>query len=95
MSAARGVVRLDDDQVRVTVWTFGPDNAATGHHRHELDDVLVPLTGGTFTVTGVDGSVRELLQMAGVPYRGAAGTAHDVASVPGQTAVVVEVELRR
>ena len=85
MSAARGRVRRDDDRVRVSVWSFRPDGAATGQHLHELDDV-VPLMGGTSTVTGADGSVRELVQTVSVPYRRAAGTAHDVASPPGQTA---------
>ena len=51
MSQARGTVSVDDDRVRVTTWTFEAAGTATGRHRHEFDYVIVPITGGTFTVT--------------------------------------------
>ena len=46
------------DQVRATTWTFDTAGAATGRRRHEIDYLVVPITGGPFTVTDVDGSVR-------------------------------------
>jgi hypothetical protein len=95
MSAAGSTVMVDDDRLRITTWTFDADGAATGHHRHEFDYVVVPVTGGTFTVIGADGSVRELVQVPGAPYLGAAGTAHDVVNASGTRAVFVEVELKR
>ena len=42
----------------------------------------------------IDGSVREMNQVAGSPYLGAAGTAHDVVSVAADEAVFVEIELK-
>ena len=95
MTAARSTISVDNDEIRVTTWTFRAHGASTGRHRHEFDYVVVPVTGGTFVVTGEDGSVREMTQTAGAPYLGVAGTTHDVASTPGSDAVFVEIELKR
>jgi quercetin dioxygenase-like cupin family protein len=94
MSAAEAVTTVDDDQVRVTTWTFPEAGASTGTHVHEHDYVVVPVTGGTFRVTMADGSLRELRQDAGVPYRGVAGTAHEVSNGGDGPAVFVEAELK-
>ena len=95
MSTAHSTVAADNEQVRVTNWAFEEAGAATGQHRHEYDYVVVPITGGTFTVTDVDGSVHEMKQVAGSAYVGAAGTAHDVVSATDQEAVFIEIELKR
>jgi beta-alanine degradation protein BauB len=95
MNVAHHHLSADNDQVRVTTWTFGAAGAATGHHRHEFDYVVVPITGGTFTVTDADGSTRKMDQVAGAPYLGTAGTTHDVASDTDHEAVFVEIELKR
>ncbi len=95
MSLARHVVNADTDEVRVTTWTFAEAGAATGEHRHEFDYVVVPVTGGRFQVVELDGSVREMDQVAGSPYLGTAGTEHDVVSAAAAEAVFVEIELKR
>ena len=95
MTTAQAAVMADNDQVRVTTVTFAATGAATGKHRHELDYVVVPVTGGTFLVTETDGSTREMTQVAGLPYLGTAGTTHNVANTPGHEAVFVEIELKR
>jgi quercetin dioxygenase-like cupin family protein len=89
---AESTVLVDNDRVRVTVWTFAPGQA-TGQHRHELDYVVVPVSGGTFTVTAADGTT-ELNQQAGQAYARQAGVEHDVANSGPQRAVFVEVELK-
>jgi hypothetical protein len=94
MPAAHSTVVADNERVRVTVWTFEATGSATGHHLHELDYVVVPVTGGTFAVTQPDGSGRHLVQTAGMPYLGAIGTEHDVANTVGEEAVFVEIELK-
>jgi beta-alanine degradation protein BauB len=94
VSQARSVTDLDDDRIRVTTWTFDEPGAATGAHVHEYDYVVVPVTGGTFTVVGADGTTCEMTQAAGSPYRGTAGTAHDVVNASGTRAVFVEIELK-
>jgi hypothetical protein len=95
MNQARATKSVDDDRIRVTNWTFGADQASTGPHRHELDYLVVPVTGGTFTVTGIDGSVRTMTQTAGTPYLGTAGTEHEVVNVSGHAVSFVEIELKR
>ena len=93
MSEAKPMVTIDDHQVRVTTWTFDEAGDATGPHVHEFDYIVVPVTGGTFTVTDSDGATREMTQQAGAPYRGSTGTAHNVmANAP---AVFAEIELKR
>ena len=94
MAEARATVGVDTDQVRVTTWTFDGPGAAIGRHRHEFDYVVVPVTGGTFTVIDPDGSEREMNQVAGAPYLGTAGTEHDVVSAGEGEAVFVEIELK-
>ena len=95
MSAARATTVVDDERVRVTTLTFDAIGDATGWHVHEYDYVVVPVTGGTFAVTTPDGATRELVQRAGSPYRGSAGTEHDVVNAGGAPAVFVEIELKR
>jgi quercetin dioxygenase-like cupin family protein len=94
VAIARSTRTTDDDRVRVTTLTFA-DGDETGDHRHEFDYLVVPVTGGTFTVVERDGSTRELAQAAGVPYLGRAGTEHNVINASGRDATFVEIELKR
>jgi beta-alanine degradation protein BauB len=93
MEQAEASVIVDSERVRVTSWTFQPGQA-TGLHRHELDYVVVPVSGGSFTVTGPDEARSELRQEAGQAYARQAGVEHDVANPGPGTAVFVEVELK-
>jgi beta-alanine degradation protein BauB len=95
VSEASGVTDIDDDQVRVTTWTFDGAGDATGPHVHEYDYVVVPITGGRFTVVDSEGATREMTQEPASPYRGVAGTAHDVICSTGSRVVFVEIELKR
>jgi beta-alanine degradation protein BauB len=95
VSAARATTVVDDERVRITTWTFDADGAAIGWHVHEYDYIVVPVTGGTFTVTTPDGATHELAQEAGSPYLGSAGTEHDVVNASGAPAEFVEIELKR
>lgn len=94
MPIARSTRTVDDDRVRVTTLTFDHGDE-TGDHRHEYDYLVVPVTGGTFTVIERDGSTRELAQEAGMPYLGRAGTQHNVVNTSGRVATFVEIELKR
>lgn len=95
MTKAIATVSADDERIRVTTWTFEAAGDNTGEHRHECDYVVVPVTGGAFTVVGLDGSERTMAQVAGEPYLGTAGTEHDVVSAADGPAVFVEIELKR
>jgi quercetin dioxygenase-like cupin family protein len=91
---ARTTTTADDDRVRVSTLEF-EDGDETGHHRHAYDYVVVPITGGTFVVHEVDGTTRELSQVAGSAYLGKAGTEHNVVNRSGRSASFVEIELKR
>ena len=93
MTTARSTTSTDDDRVRITTWTF-QDGEDTGHHRHQYDYIVVPITGGTFEVAEPDGTTHELTQTAAIAYLGRAGTEHNVINHSGKAAVFVEVELK-
>jgi hypothetical protein len=95
VTSARALVTVDDERIRVTTWTFEHAGDETGAHVHEYDYVVVPVSGGTFAVTDPDGATRELIQRAGTPYVGVAGTAHTVASAERAPVTFVEIELKR
>lgn len=94
MTAAQAVVVADNDRVRVTRWTFPGVGTATGQHHHELDYIVVPITGGTFTVADRDGTTATMTQVAGLPYLRSAGVTHDVINATATAAVFVEIELK-
>jgi quercetin dioxygenase-like cupin family protein len=83
----------DNERVRITVWSFDTGDS-TGQHRHGLDYVVVPVTGGTFDVTSPNGEVNKMTQELGVPYFRSAGAVHDVTNRTDREAVFVEIELK-
>jgi beta-alanine degradation protein BauB len=94
MTQAQARTDEDNDQVRITTWTFAGSGAATGEHRHDLDYVVVPVTGGTFAVINADGTQLPMNQVAGSAYFRVAGATHDVVSTSEREAVFVEIELK-
>ena len=85
-------VKIDNERVRVTEYRFAP-GATTGHHRHELAYVVVPLTTGRLAATGPAGdTVNELV--AGQPYYGPAGVEHDVRNANAYEFAFIEIELK-
>jgi hypothetical protein len=54
MLAAKSDVQVDTAEVRVTEWRLAP-GSATGHHTHEMDYVIVPVTAGEMTIVAPDG----------------------------------------
>jgi quercetin dioxygenase-like cupin family protein len=85
-------VQVDNARVRVTEWRFAP-GAATGHHRHEMDYVVVPLTTGALEISGPAGGSRAAL-VTGQPYFRQAGVEHDVRNVNLFEFVFIEIELK-
>lgn len=92
MSAAAPLVMVDDGRIRVTKWHFEP-GASTGMHTHEFDYVVVPVTGGNFTITQADDSTVSMVQVPGESYSRSVGVTHDVTNAGYQVAVFVEIEL--
>jgi len=85
-------VQIDNDRVRVTEWRFEP-GAATGHHRHEFDYVVVPMTTGSLTLRE-DGGDRVADITSGQAYFRKAGVEHDVINETDQVVVFIEIELK-
>jgi beta-alanine degradation protein BauB len=85
-------VQIDNERVRVTEWRFAP-GAATGWHRHALDYVIVPGTGGRLRLVEAAGERIADLE-AGVSYFRAAGVEHDVINDNPYPFVFVEIELK-
>ncbi|MGB3866552.1 MAG: cupin domain-containing protein [Xanthobacteraceae bacterium] len=91
--AAKSDVQIDNAEVRVTEWRLEP-GAATGHHRHEMDYVIVPVTDSDMTIVAPDGT-RSVSQLRiGKSYFRKAGVEHDVLNETGSTIVFLEIELK-
>lgn len=92
MRAAIPHVQADTVEVRVTEWRL-PAGSAIGHHRHELDYVVVPITDGVLTVVSTSGSAQSPIA-AGQSYFRKAGVEHDVRNETAREIVFVEIELK-
>lgn len=96
MSATRtqGVptVKIDNDRVRVTQWEFAP-GAETGHHRHEHDYMVLPLTNGSLLIVDNNGKESISQLTVGEPYFRQAGVEHNVINHNSTRFTFVEIEL--
>ena len=63
MLSAKSDVQVDTPEVRVTEWRLAP-GSATGHHIHEMDYVIVPVTAGEMTIVAPGGE-RSKAQLGG------------------------------
>jgi len=86
-------VDIDDERLRVTEWRFAP-GAQTGHHRHEYDYVVVPLTDGMLRLETAAGDVMAELK-AGRSYARLLGVEHNVINAGPTELAFVEIEYKR
>jgi hypothetical protein len=61
-------------------------------HTHEFDYLVVPVTGGDFSVALPDGTITPMTQNPGAAYARQAGVTHDVINIGAKAASFVEVE---
>ncbi|HTW29146.1 MAG TPA: cupin domain-containing protein [Acetobacteraceae bacterium] len=92
MSQSEALPRLETPEVRVTEHRMVP-GAATGHHRHGYDYVIVPLTAGVLGIVSAEGETRTEIA-PGVAYFRKAGVEHDVFNAGDAPLAFVEVELK-
>ena len=85
-------LQIDNERVKVTEWRFAP-GAETGHHRHGMDYVIVPLTTGTLLLETPQGEIHGPLT-AGVSYARLAGVEHNVVNANDFEFSFVEIELK-
>ena len=93
MLGAKSQVQIDTPEVRVTEWRLAP-GSATGHHIHEMDYVIVPVTSGEMTIVAPHGDRSKALLGAGKSYFRKAGVEHDVLNETSSEIVFLEVELK-
>lgn len=93
MAQAESIVHVDNDEVRVTEWRFGPGDA-TGWHRHGYAYVIVPVIGGKVEMVDAEGARTAVTMEPGKSYYRPAGIEHDVVNGPEGALRFVEVELK-
>lgn len=91
--SAKSDTQIDNDEVRVTEWRLEP-GSATGHHRHEMDYVIVPVTNSDMMIVAPDGSRSIAKLQIGKSYFRKAGVEHDVLNETKDAIVFLEVELK-
>jgi quercetin dioxygenase-like cupin family protein len=89
---AVGTVQVDNDRVKVTEWSFAP-GAETGHHRHEYDYVVVPLTQGKLLIKDKAGERLADLTVGG-SYGRNAGVEHNVINANPYPFRFIEIEIK-
>ena len=90
---AERIVQIDNVTVRVNEWRFAP-HTSTGHHRHEYDYVVVPLSSGRLLIRSAEGEAPGELA-AGQAYFRQAGVEHEVVNDNDFEIAFVEIELKR
>jgi quercetin dioxygenase-like cupin family protein len=93
MISAKSEVQVDTPEVRVTEWRLAP-GSATGHHIHEMDYVIVPVTSGEMTIVSPSGERSKAQLGVGKSYFRKAGVEHDVLNETTTEIVFLEVELK-
>ena len=93
MIRAKSDVQIDTPEVRVTEWRLAP-GSATGHHIHEMDYVIVPVTSGEMTIVAPNGERSKAQLGLGKSYFRKAGVEHDVLNETADEIVFLEVELK-
>lgn len=92
-TTARATLQHEDERVRVTRWDFEPGES-TGHHVHEYDYIVVPVTDGQTEMTTADGVVTSSQLRTGISYARSAGSEHDVSNAGDAPLAFVEIELK-
>ncbi len=93
MISATSNIQVDTPEVRVTEWRLAP-GSATGHHIHQMDYVIVPVTAGEMTIVAPNGERSRAQLGAGQSYFRKAGVEHDVLNETDAEIVFLEVELK-
>ncbi len=89
---ASSTTTVDSERARCTTWRFLPGEE-TGHHTHEYDYIVVPISGGNFVITDAEGLESPMNQTPGGAYFRLAGVSHNVTSTNARPVEFVEIEL--
>ena len=86
------ILKVETQRVRVTEWQLPPGDA-TGHHTHEYDYVVVPLTGGELTIVDPAGASTKFATETGGAYARQKGVEHNVFNLSDKEIRFTEIEL--
>ncbi len=86
------ILKVETDRVRVTEWRLPPGDE-TGHHRHQHDYVVVPLTGGELTIVDAAGNTSTLVTGVGDAYARNEGVEHNVRNLTDKEVRFTDIEL--
>ena len=90
---ATAKVQVENEWAKVTEWRFGP-GAETGHHVHQCDYIVVPMTSGLLRLEDSTGS-REVMLTSGVSYAREKGVSHNVINANNFEFRFIEIEILR
>ena len=94
MISAKSDVQVDTPEVRVTEWRLAP-GSATGHHIHEMDYVIVPVTAGEMTIVAPErGTLQGAARRSANPTSAKPGWNTTCSTRPPSEIVFLEVELK-
>ena len=86
------ILKVETDRVRVTEWRLPPGDS-TGHHIHEYDYVVVPLTGGELTIVDAEGNSTKFATEAGGAYARQKGVEHNVFNRSDKEIRFIDIDL--
>jgi beta-alanine degradation protein BauB len=90
---ATAQVQVENAWAKVTEWRFAP-GAETGHHVHQYDYIVVPMTSGLLRLEDSTGS-REVTLTSGVSYAREKGVSHNVINANAFEFRFLEIEILR
>ena len=93
MLSAQSEVEVDTPEVRVTEWRLAP-GSVTGHHIHEMDSIIVPVTSDETTIVAAGGERSKAQLGLGNSCSRKAGSEHDVLNASAADIVFPEIELK-
>tara|TARA_Y100001970_G_C14143325_1_gene808440 strand:+ start:556 stop:843 length:288 start_codon:yes stop_codon:yes gene_type:complete len=90
---ARPTVQIDNEFVKVTEWFF-PPKSETGHHIHQMDYVVVPMTTGELTIEDTEGNLSKANLVNGKSYSREIGVNHNVINNNNFEFKFIEIEIK-
>lgn len=91
MKQASSSIRIENSQCIVTEWSFLPGQE-TGHHVHEYDYLVIPLTEGELLAISDTQSTIHLQK--GAPYFKKRGVSHNVVNNSDKKVAFLEIEIK-
>ena len=90
---AKPTVQIDNIFVKVTEWFF-PPKSETGHHIHQMDYVVVPMTTGELIIEDTEGNLSKANLVNGKSYSREIGVNHNVINNNNFEFKFIEIEIK-